>query len=72
MLTYPLQADDHALPCQIVNLAPTEQDVPVMLHNITSGAVSAAAKQTTITGPSPQAENSFAEPDLVRACIMYP
>ena len=59
----------HATHCQVVNLSPTEQDVSVHLHNITSGSVSAAAKQTVITGPSPQAENSFKEPNLVRLCM---
>ena len=51
---------------QIVNIAPHSQDVPVALHNITWGLLSAAAKQTVIAGPSPQAENSFGNPDLVR------
>ena len=58
------------LQCQIVNLSPTEQDVPVVLHNITSGPLSAVAKQTVITGPSPQAENSFEKPDLVRLSML--
>ena len=54
------------LALQIVNIAPHSQDVPVALHNITWGSLSAAANQTVIAGPSPQAENSFGNPDLVR------
>ncbi len=41
----------------------------MVLHNISSGPLSAVAKQTVITGPSPQAENSFEQPDLVRSTL---
>ena len=54
---------------QVVNIAPHRQDVSVFLHNMTWGAVSLAAKQTVIAGPTPQAENSFQDPHLVRAAF---
>ena len=52
---------------QVVNIAPHRQDVSIFLHNISWGAVSLAAKQTVIAGPTPQAENSFQDPHMVRA-----
>ena len=55
----------------MVNIAPHRQDVSVFLHNITWGAVSLASKQTIIVGPTPQAENSFQDPHLVRAACTF-
>ena len=54
---------------QVVNIASHRQAVSIFLHNVTWGSVSLAAKQTVIAGPTPQAENSFQNPHLVRAAF---